>query len=187
MPAPSAHPGRSAPSQQPAPVYVAKGTANTKWYVQALVSRMGTGKAAGTQIDEKSPKMFAATEEEALLKQQRFINDYIHPQKRQKKAAGSAVPAAAVGEAGCSGAASAMEQAEPRPKRAVAPSCLAAGHIVSSAPNMPVHGPGAHRRLPELRTLFSGALVGSFSVGFSRARACWARCERACQSKPRPI
>ena len=44
---------------------------------------MGTGKAAGSMITEKSPKIFAATYEDALLKQQNFINNYLHPQARR--------------------------------------------------------------------------------------------------------
>ena len=81
--APSAFPGRSAAAEQPAPVSNPKGKASQRWYVQALVSRMGTGKAAGSIITEKSPKMFAATHEDALLKQQNFINNYLHPQARR--------------------------------------------------------------------------------------------------------
>lgn len=40
---------------------------------------MGTGKANGSKIVEKSPRMFAATEEQAILKQQQFIDEYLHP------------------------------------------------------------------------------------------------------------
>ena len=46
------------------------------------MSRMGTGKAAGSVITEKSPKIFAATQEDALLKQQNFVNNYLHPARR---------------------------------------------------------------------------------------------------------
>jgi hypothetical protein len=80
--APSAAPGRSAPVAQPAPVPNPKGTASKQWYVQAVVTRMGTGKATGTVITEKSPKMFAPTEEAAVIKQQEFINEYLHPKVR---------------------------------------------------------------------------------------------------------
>ena len=76
---PSAHPSRSAPAEQPAPVHNPKDRPNKQWYVHAVVFRMGTGKASGSQIAERSPKLFARTEEEALLKQQQFINDYLHP------------------------------------------------------------------------------------------------------------
>ena len=47
------------------------------------MSRMGTGKAVGSVITEKSPKIFAATQEDALLKQQNFINNFLHPQARR--------------------------------------------------------------------------------------------------------
>ena len=79
-PAPSAHPGRQAPAEQPDPIERPTAKPSQRWSVQALVQRMGTGKAAGTLIVEKSPKMYAATKDDALLKQQDFINSYLHPQ-----------------------------------------------------------------------------------------------------------
>ena len=82
-PPPSAHPGRTAPAQQPAPIANPKGSASKQWYVYAITARMGTGKAAGHQITEKR-QIFARTPEEAVLKQQEFINDYLHPKVRAR-------------------------------------------------------------------------------------------------------
>ena len=45
--------------------------------VQAEIERRGTGKAKGTWIKERSAKMYAPTEDAAVLKQQQFINDYL--------------------------------------------------------------------------------------------------------------
>ena len=76
---PSAHPDRRAPAEQPAPVERPTASAGSRWAVQADVERRGTGKANGTWIVERSPKMYAPTEEAAVLKQQEWINDYLHP------------------------------------------------------------------------------------------------------------
>ena len=78
-PPPSAHPDRRAPAEQPTPVLRPTASAGSRWAVQADVERRGTGKAKGTWIKERIPKIYAATEEEAVLKQQEWINDYLHP------------------------------------------------------------------------------------------------------------
>ena len=145
---PSAHPGRSAPAEQPAPVHNPKDRPNKQWYVQAIVSRMGTGKAAGHQISEKSPKIFARTREEAVLKQQEFIQDYLHPKKRQKAAAPpapAAVPAAASGQAASSSSLPTFEQAAQRPVRAAAPTNLKEDPLYETSAHAPIPGPGARQ------------------------------------------
>jgi hypothetical protein len=81
-PSPSAHPDRRAPAKQPVPVERPTASAGSRWAVQADVERRGTGKAKGTWIVERSPKIYAPTEEAAVLKQQEWINDYLHPKVR---------------------------------------------------------------------------------------------------------
>ena len=75
---PLASPGRQAPEEQPDPVERPTAVPTQRWFVQALVQRMGTGKAAGRLIVERSSKMYVATKDDALLKQQDFINRYLH-------------------------------------------------------------------------------------------------------------
>ena len=81
-PSPSAHPDRRAPPEQPAPVERPSAKPSQRWAVQADVQRRGTGKAVGTWIIERSQKMYAATEDAAVMKQQQFINEYLHPKVR---------------------------------------------------------------------------------------------------------
>ena len=65
--------------EQPAPVERPSAKPSQRWAVQAEVQRRGTGNAKGSWINERSPKMYAPSMEAAVLKQQEFINDYLHP------------------------------------------------------------------------------------------------------------
>mmetsp|Transcript_23123 Transcript_23123/g.55754 ORF Transcript_23123/g.55754 Transcript_23123/m.55754 type:complete len:233 (+) Transcript_23123:301-999(+) len=85
--APSRHAQRWAAEEQPRPVANPKGSASKQWYVYARIGRMGTGKASMKRIEEISPKLFGATEEECYMKQGSYINDYMHPKQRVRKAA----------------------------------------------------------------------------------------------------
>ena len=88
---PSAHPDRRAFPEQPAPVERPSAKPSQRWAVQADVQRRGTGKAVGTWIIERSPKMYAATEDAAVLKQQEYINDYLHPKVRADRGSDASV------------------------------------------------------------------------------------------------
>ena len=173
-PPPSAHPDRRAPSEQPAPVERPTASAGARWIVQADVERRGTGKAKGTWIKERSAKMYAATEEAATLKQQEYINDYLHPKKRQKKAAAALPAGNSSAEASSSG--SSPAPFEPLPRRASAPISLAEVKG-PNAPQAPRAGPGEPLAAPTSPGSFSG-VPGAFLLGFSRAPACAWRAQR---------
>lgn len=99
----SVRPARWASEDQPAVVANPKGSQRQQFYAQALVGRCGSGKAAGTLITEKSPKIFGETQEEVQRKREEFIREYLQPVKRAKNAlagtssSGAAAVAATLG------------------------------------------------------------------------------------------
>ena len=104
-------PARWAALEQPAPKQ-----SGARWHVQALVVRMGTGKNANNEVREVSPKLWAATKEAALEKQQQFIADYLNPKayKRKAPAAGSSSSSSSSG-GGDDSIGSSSSAPEPRP------------------------------------------------------------------------
>jgi hypothetical protein len=106
---PPRHAGRSATEELPEPKLKPGASSAHQWYVHALVSRKGTGKATSTLQEEFSPLMFAPTREAALERQRAFIEGYLHPKPRAAARKRSA-PAEAV---------------QPRSQRAAAPRELA--------------------------------------------------------------
>jgi hypothetical protein len=149
-PAPSAAPNRWAAEQQPLPVANPKGSRTQQWYVKAIVGRWGTGNNSGYRIQEKTRNMYAETYDLALIEQQNFINSYLHPQKRQRKAAaeGSSSSSAAEGT-------NATTAAEPRPTRAAAPTLgsLVEPPVHMKQPGQARAGPGRGHRYEPARLL----------------------------------
>lgn len=80
------HFGRWADPEQPPVIYYPHGSQDNRFYCVALVGKMGTGKAAGTRVRERSPKIFGATEEVALKLREQFIHDYLQPRRRKPAA-----------------------------------------------------------------------------------------------------
>ena len=152
VPPPSMHPERWAPEQQPAPVPNPKGGLNSKWYVQALVCRKGTGKAANTTIQEKSPRIYAATADLAMMEQQKFINEYLHPSKRTKQQHGGG---GCSSTAGSSSSEHTTEPTEPRPSRAAAPNDLKEEQVYAGGPRA-----GSARAGPGVSAARHGAVLG---------------------------
>ena len=160
VPPPSMHPERWAPEQQPAPVPNPKGGLNSKWYVQALVCRKGTGMAANTTIQEKSPRIYAATADLAMMEQQKFINEYLHPSKRTKQQHGGG---GCSSTAGSSSSEHTTEPTEPRPSRAAAPNDLKEEQVYAGGPRA-----GSARAGPGVSAARHGAVIG-------RPLAVWGR------------
>ena len=177
--APSPHPARWAPEQQPAPVHNPSGRPNSKWRVQALVCRKGTGKAVNTTIHEKSPRIYAATADLALIEQQKFINEYIHAVKRQKKDRTSGGSSSA---AGSSSSEPIAEPIAPRPSRAAAPKDLKEEQVYAGGPRA-----GSARAGPGVSASQHGAVLSRPWAVLDCS--CWSGCVRApldAMHMPRP-
>lgn len=87
-PTPSLNSKRWAEQEQPPVIANRRGSSKNQFYCVALVGRLGCGKAASTRVIERSPKIFGATEEEALQRREEFIQEYLNPRQRiasQKK------------------------------------------------------------------------------------------------------
>ena len=103
---------RWAAPEQPEPKPLGK-----RWYIQARVARLGTAKGSNSKIEEISPRMYAASREEALAKQQAFIAEYLNPRKRKAPAASSSSSSSGSGSGSGGGGdgSSSSSTAEPRP------------------------------------------------------------------------
>ena len=123
-PTPSADPDRWAATEQPAPVQTNHPRPSRRWKVTAHIGQWRTGNAAGALDKWYSEPIFGSSPDEVLMAQQKFINDHLHPRKRQKKGK------APVEVSSSSAAASSSDQpttaaAEPRARRLAAPVSLA--------------------------------------------------------------
>lgn len=155
------------------------GRPNSKWRVQALVCRKGTGKAVNTTIHEKSPRIYAATADLALIEQQKFINEYIHAVKRQKKDRTSGGSSSA---AGSSSSEPIAEPIAPRPSRAAAPKDLKEEQVYAGGPRA-----GSARAGPGVSASQHGAVLGRPWAVLDCS--CWSGCVRApldAMHMPRP-
>ncbi len=123
-PAPSPDPLRWAAEEQPPPVQTNHPRPSRRWKATAHVGQWRTGNAAGVLDKWHSQPIFGSSADEVVMAQQKFLNEHLHPRKRQKKAK---APAAA---SSTSAAASSSDQQttaadEPRARRSAAPVSLA--------------------------------------------------------------
>jgi hypothetical protein len=175
-PAPSPDPTRWAANEQPAPVQTNHPRPSRRWKTTAHIGQWRTGNAAGVLDKWFSDPIFGSSPDEVVMAQQRFINDHLHPAKRQKKAK---APAAA---SSSSAAASSSNQlttaaAEPRARRSAAPGSLAE----SKGPQVAIQPRAGPGELPCAQTSlgsFSG-VPGPFPLGFWHASRAPRRARRA--------
>ena len=145
-------PDRWADPEQPQPVEYPDRAATTRWRVRAIVWKRGTGKAAASKSKLVSDLMSAPTREAVLAKQQQYIEDFIHPKKRQKacvisKAGGGSSSGGTAassssgggGEGGSGSSSSSSATLATRPRRAAAPE-PGSLHVPPSHPGGPAPG-----------------------------------------------
>lgn len=131
-PAPSPDPMRWAATEQPAPVQTSHPRPSRRWKATAHIGQWRTGNAAGALDKWYSDPIFGSSADEVLMAQQKFINDHLHPRKRQKKG-NAPVEASSSSAAASSSDQPTTSAAEPRARRSAAPVCLAE----SKGPNAP--------------------------------------------------
>ena len=117
------HTSRRSNNEASGSIYAEKKTlfgATEEGGVKALVYELGTGKANGERIEERSPWMSAPTYKEAMVRQRQFMpaHEYLHPPIRKRAKAASSSSQSTAGES----------TSESRPKRASAP----ASHMMGS-------------------------------------------------------